>query len=135
MSFNVIDRFPNHFAAYLQSKLNILKGDNVALMFPHVHSFPVAMWGIIKVGGVQVKVNPLYTAKEITHQLNDTPVNMLMIFVSLTNVLADIIDNTQVNNIIVIELDKTIEFIDELPKFSVGKILRHKLKEKLTMSE
>ncbi len=77
----------------------------------------------------------MYTAKEIAHQLNDTPVNTLMIFVSLTNVLADIIDNTQVNNIIVIELDKTIEFIDELPKFSVGKILRHKLNEKLTMSE
>jgi len=108
LSFNDVDRLSNHFAAYLQSKLNISKGDRVALMSPNMLSFPVAMWGIIKVGGVQVNVNPLYTPKELQHQLVDAQVDTIIIFSPSTKVLADIVENTQIKNIIVIELDDLV---------------------------
>ena len=108
LSFSDVDRLSNDFAAYLQSELKIRKGDHVALMSPNMLSFPIAMWGIIKVGGVQVNVNPLYTPKELQHQLNDAQVKTIIIFSPSTKVLADIVDNTQVENIIVIQLDDLV---------------------------
>ena len=108
LSFSDVDRLSNDFAAYLQSELKISKGDHVALMSPNMLSFPIAMWGIIKVGGVQVNVNPLYTPKELQHQLNDAQVKTIIIFSPSTKVLADIVDNTQVENIIVIQLDDLV---------------------------
>ena len=108
LSFSDVDRLSNYFAAYLQSELKISKGDHVALMSPNMLSFPIAMWGIIKVGGVQVNVNPLYTSKELQHQLNDAQVKTIIIFSPSTKVLADIVDNTQVENIIVIQLDDLV---------------------------
>ena len=122
LSFSDVDRLSNNFAAYLQSHLSISKGDHVALMSPNMLSFPVAMWGIIKVGGVQVNVNPLYTSKELQHQLNDAQVKTIIIFSPSTKVLADIIDNTQVKNIIVIELDDLVS--KGLPNTPVDKRLK-----------
>ena len=122
LSFNDVDRLSNDFAAYLQSKLKICKGDHVALMSPNVLSFPVAMWGIIKVGGVQVNVNPLYTSRELQHQLNDAQVKTIIIFSPSTKVLADIVHNTQIKNIIVIELDDLVA--KGLPNTPVDKRLK-----------
>jgi long-chain acyl-CoA synthetase len=122
LSFSDVDRLSNDFAAYLQSKLKISKGDHVALMSPNILSFPVAMWGIIKVGGVQVNVNPLYTSKELQHQLNDAQVKTIIIFSPSTKVLADIVDNTQVTNVIVIELDDLVA--KGLPNTPVDKRLK-----------
>ena len=65
------DRLSRAFAAYLQNKLGISKGDRVAVMLPNLPAFPLAMLGIIRAGATQVNVNPLYTARELEHQLND----------------------------------------------------------------
>jgi len=108
LSFNEVDKLSNNFAAYLQDELKVNKGDRVALMCPNMLSFPVAMWGIIKVGAVQVNVNPQYTARELQHQLNDSQVDTIVIFAASTKVLADIIENTTVKNIITIELDDLV---------------------------
>lgn len=108
LSFNDIDKLSTNFAAYLQSNLSIKKGERIALMCPNTLSFPVAMWGIIKVGGVQVNVNPLYTPRELEHQLNDAQVETIVIFSPSTKVLADIIDKTSVKNVIVISLDDLV---------------------------
>ena len=71
LTFEQVDELSRNFAAFLQTKLSIKKGDRVALMCPNTLCFPVAMWGIIRVGAVQVNVNPMYTARELKHQLND----------------------------------------------------------------
>src|SRR5258705_8996869 len=65
------DRLSRHFAAYLQSRLGVAKGDRVAVMMPNIPAFPLATMGIIRAGAVQVNVNPLYTPRELEHQLND----------------------------------------------------------------
>ena len=108
LSFNDVDRLSRDFAAYLQSQLQIKKGDRVAVMCPNTLCFPVAMWGIIRVGGVQVNVNPLYTARELQHQLNDAQVETIVVFSSSTPVLADVLEQTTIKNVITINLDDLV---------------------------
>src|SRR5499427_6490840 len=62
------DRLSRDFAAYLQGKLGIRKGDRVAVMLPNIPAFAIAMIGIVRAGAVQVNVNPLYTPRELEHQ-------------------------------------------------------------------
>jgi len=108
LTFQQIDELSENFAAFLQHKLNVTQGDRVALMCPNTLCFPVAMWGIIRVGAVQVNVNPMYTARELEHQLNDAQVDTIIVFSPSTKMLADIIDKTGVKNIITVDLDALI---------------------------
>ena len=117
LSFEQVDELSRDFAAFLQNKLSISKGDNIALMCPNTLSFSIAMWGIIRVGGVQVNVNPMYTPRELQHQLNDAQVDTIVIFSPSTKVLADIKDNTDIKNIITVDLDDLVN--KDLPCESV----------------
>ena len=109
LTFEQVDEVSCSFAAFLQKKLNINKGDRVALMCPNTLCFPVAMWGIIRAGAVQVNVNPMYTPRELEHQLNDAQVDTIVIFSPSTKMLADIIDNTGVKNVITVNLDDLVD--------------------------
>ena len=97
-----------NFAAYLQTELGLKKGDRVALMAPNMMAFPVAMIGILRAGGVQVNVNPMYTARELEHQLNDADVETIVVFSGSTGTLAEVIDNTNIKNVVVVGLDDLI---------------------------
>ena len=108
LTFEQVDELSQYFAAFLQSNLQIKKGDHVALMCPNTLSFPIAMWGIVRVGAVQVNVNPMYTSRELQHQLNDAQVETIVIFSPSTKMLADIIDNTNIKNIITVTLDDLV---------------------------
>ena len=108
MTFEQVDELSRDFAAFLQNKLSISKGERVALMCPNTLCFPIAMWGIIRVGAVQVNVNPMYTARELQHQLNDAQVDTIIVFSPSTKMLADIVDNTGIKNIITVDLDDLI---------------------------
>ena len=108
ISFEQLDSLSRDFAAFLQKELHIKKGDRVALMCPNTLCFPVAMWGIIRVGAVQVNVNPMYTARELEHQLNDAQVDTIILFSPSTKVLADIIDTATIKNVITINLDDLV---------------------------
>ena len=108
LTFKQVDALSRSFAAYLQNELNILPGQRVALMCPNTLCFPVAMWGIIRVGGVQVNVNPMYTARELAHQLNDAQVETIIIFSPSTKMLADVIEKTDIKNVITVNLDDLV---------------------------
>ncbi len=116
LTFNDIDRLSRSFAAFLQSSLNISKGERIGLMCPNILSFPVVMWGIIRLGAVQVNINPTYTAKELKHQLNDAQVETIVILSTSTKVLADIQAQTSIKNIIIVSVD---DFLTN-PKDSVS---------------
>ncbi len=94
------DRLSRQFAAYLQGMLGVKKGDRIAVMLPNVVAFPLAMLGIIRAGGVQVNVNPLYTSRELEHQLNDAGVETIVIFNAVSATLAEIIGRTAVKQVI-----------------------------------
>ena len=108
LTFEQVNELSRDFAAFLQSTLKVNKGERVALMCPNTLCFPVAMWGIIRVGAVQVNVNPMYTSRELEHQLNDAQVDTIIIFSPSTKMLADIIDNSAIKNVITIGLDDLV---------------------------
>ncbi len=103
-SYADIECLSRDFSAYLQHELHIKKGDRVALMCPNTLPFIVAMWGIIRVGAVQVNVNPMYTPRELQHQLNDAQVNTIVIIDGAIPTLSGIIDNTSVENVIITKM-------------------------------
>jgi len=105
LTFSDIDQKSRDFAAYLQKELGVKKGDRIALMCPNILAFPIAMWGIIRTGAVQVNVNPSYTARELKHQLNDAQVDVIVIFLASMPTLNDIIDDITIKNIITVNAD------------------------------
>ena len=104
LSFNDIDRLSECLAAYLQGALGLKKGDRVAIMSPNIMAFPVTMFANMRAGLVQVNVNPLYTPRELQHQLNDADTDTIVIFSGSTPVLAEIIGDTKIKNVIVADL-------------------------------
>jgi len=108
LTYGDVDRLSRDFAAYLQNELGLKKGDRVAMMAPNTLAFAVGMFGVIRAGGVQVNVNPLYSANELEHQLNDADVDTIIIFSGSTGTLAQAIDKTPIRNVIVFGLDDLV---------------------------
>src|SRR6516164_8147371 len=94
------DRLSRRFAAYLQGKLGVKKGDRIAVMLPNIPAFALTMIGIVRASAVQVNVNPLYTPRELEHQLNDAGAETIVIFNGVSGTLAEIIGKTGVRQII-----------------------------------
>jgi long-chain acyl-CoA synthetase len=98
------DRLSRDFAAYLQGRLGVKKGDRIAVMLPNIPAFAFAMLGVVRAGAVQVNVNPLYTPRELEHQLNDAGVEIIIIFSGVSATLAEIIGKTAVKQVISVGL-------------------------------
>ena len=94
------DRLSRAFAGFLQQRLSVKKGDRVAVMLPNIPAFAIAMIGILRAGAVQVNVNPLYTARELEHQLNDAGAEVIVIFSGVSATLAEIIGKTSIKHVI-----------------------------------
>jgi long-chain acyl-CoA synthetase len=108
LSYAEADRLSRDFAAYLQNELGVKKGDRVAMMAPNTLVFAVGMFGVIRAGGVQVNVNPLYSPHELEHQLNDADADTIIIFSGSTATLAQVVERTPIKNIIVFGLDDLV---------------------------
>jgi long-chain acyl-CoA synthetase len=105
LTYGDVDRISSAFAAYLQKVVGVKKGDRVAVMLPNVLSFPIALIAIAKIGGIQVNVNPLYTARELEHQLNDSGSGVIVVFSGSVPTLAKVIDRTSVKHVITVDVD------------------------------
>lgn len=99
LTYGELDRLSRDFAAWLQAQ-GIRRGDRVAVMTPNLLAFPVAMLGIIRAGAIQVNVNPLYTARELEHQLNDADCDTIVIFNGSTPTLAEILGHTAIRRVV-----------------------------------
>jgi len=108
LSYDDVDRLSRDFGAYLQKELGVKKGDRVAMMAPNTLPFAVGMFGVIRAGAVQVNVNPLYSARELRHQLSDGDADTIIIFSGSTPTLAQIVADTPVRNVIVFGLDDLV---------------------------
>src|SRR5215510_10266260 len=100
LTFSDVDKLSNAFCAYLQHKLAVKKGARIAVMAPNLAAFPIAFIGIARAGAVQVNVNPLYTPRELEHQLKDAGCETIIIFNGSTPVLAEVASRTGLKNII-----------------------------------
>ena len=104
LTYSDVDRLSRDFAAWLQNKIGIKKGDRVAVMLPNIPAFPLAMLGIIRAGAIQVNVNPLYTARELEHQLNDAGARAIVVFTGVSPTLAEIVGHTAIEQVITVAL-------------------------------
>jgi long-chain acyl-CoA synthetase len=100
LTYAETDRLSRQFAAYLQGRLGVKKGDRIAVMLPNIPAFPLAMLGIVRAGAVQVNVNPFYAPRELEHQLNDSGAEIIVIFNRVSATLAEIIGKTAVKQVI-----------------------------------
>ena len=102
LSYADVDRQSGAFAAWLQHRLGVKKGDRVAVMLPNFLAFPIAFLGIARAGAVQVNVNPLYTPRELEHQLNDSGSEIIVIFNGSTPTLAEAIAKTGIKTVVTV---------------------------------
>jgi long-chain acyl-CoA synthetase len=102
VSYADVDRQSRAFAAYLQNKLDVKKGDRIAVMCPNLIAFPIAMLGIIRTGAAQVNVNPLYTARELEYQLNDAGVNIIVVYSGVSATVAEVLNKTKLKTVITV---------------------------------
>ena len=100
MTYADLDAASNAFAVHLQS-LGLQKGDRVALMMPNILQYPVAMAGVLRAGLTVVNVNPLYTPRELEHQLNDSGAKAIVILENFAITLQQVLARTQVRHVIV----------------------------------
>jgi long-chain acyl-CoA synthetase len=92
------------FAAYLQHDLGLVKGDKFAIMVPNCLQYPIALFGALLAGVTVVNVNPLYTARELEHQLKDSGTKAMLIIENFASTLEKVIDNTSVEHVILTSL-------------------------------
>ena len=100
MTYRKLEERSRAFAAYLQNGLGLKKGDRVALMMPNLLQYPIALFGILRAGMVVVNVNPLYTPRELEHQLNDSGAAAIVIVSNFAHTLEKIVYNTKVKHVI-----------------------------------
>ena len=89
------------FAAYLQKDLGLVKGDKFAIMIPNLLQYPIALFGALISGLTVVNVNPLYTPRELQHQLKDSGAKSILILENFANVLETVIAKTDVQQVII----------------------------------
>jgi long-chain acyl-CoA synthetase len=104
MSYAELDRLSRDFAAFLQGLPGMGKGDRVAIMAPNLLQYPVALFGILRAGMTVVNVNPLYTARELEHQLQDSGAKAIVIVENFASVLQQVLENTSVEHVISTQL-------------------------------
>ncbi|MEL6948930.1 MAG: AMP-binding protein [Pseudomonadota bacterium] len=104
LSFADIDRLSAQFAAYLQHELGLAKGERVALMMPNILQYPIALFGVLRAGLVAVNVNPLYTKRELEHQMNDSGAKAIVIVENFASTLSAVIDKTGLEHVITTQI-------------------------------
>jgi len=111
LTYADLDRRSRDFAAYLQSGLGLEKGDRVAVMMPNILQYPIALFGILRAGLVVVSVNPLYTARELEHQLKDSGSSAIVIYEGAAATLQSILGGTPVRHVIVASVGDMLGFL------------------------
>ena len=104
MSYRQVAKDSRSFAAYLQNVLGLKKGDRLAIMMPNLLQYPVAVFGALRAGLIVVNVNPLYTPRELEHQLRDSGAKAILIFEGSAHVLQEVMDKVSIEHVIITKI-------------------------------
>lgn len=110
LSYAEIDRLSRQFAAYLLGELKLKKGDRVAIMMPNCLQYPIATFGILRAGLVVVNHNPLYTARELRHQLQDSGAKAIVVLDNFGHTVQEVLADTEVKQVIATGLGDMLGF-------------------------
>ncbi len=100
LSYGEIDAMSAQFAGYLTGELKLAKGDRIAIMMPNVLQYPVALFGALRAGLVVVNTNPLYTARELKHQLEDSGAKAIVVLDNFAATVQQVVADTHVQHIV-----------------------------------
>jgi len=100
MSYAALEQQSRNFAAFLQGLPGMAKGERVAVMSPNLLQYPVALFGILRAGMTVVNVNPLYSPRELEHQLKDSGARAIVILENFASTLQQVLENTPVEHVI-----------------------------------
>ena len=121
-TYQQMDDATKRFASYLQNQLGIKKGDKVAVMMPNLLQTPIAILGTLRAGATVVNVNPLYTTRELEHQLNDSETTTIIILANFARTLEEALPQTNVKNIVVTEIG---DMLGGVKKHLVNFVVKH----------
>ncbi|MEE7545883.1 long-chain fatty acid--CoA ligase [Xanthomonas sp. Kuri4-1] len=110
LSYGEADRLAEQFAGYLLGELKLKKGDRVALMMPNCLQYPIATFGILRAGLTVVNVNPLYTARELRHQLVDSGASVLVAIDNFGDTVQKVVADTPIRQVITTGLGDLLGF-------------------------
>ena len=124
ISYQELEQQAKAFAAYLQQELGLVKGDKFAIMVPNTLQYPIALFGALLAGLTVVNVNPLYTARELEHQLKDSGAKAMLIIENFAHTLEKVLANTPVEHIILTSLGDRLGFPKSLVVNTVVKYVK-----------
>lgn len=125
LSFAELDNQSRAFAAWLQQVAGLDKGKRVAIMLLNTLQYPIALFGVLRAGCTVVNTNPLYTPRELEHQLNDSGAEVVVILENFAHVLEEVLERTPLRHVIVTSIGEMLGF----PKAQiVDYVVRHKRK-------
>ena len=125
LTYEQMDHLSRKFASYLQNNLHLKKGDRVAIMMPNILQYPVVLFGILRAGLVAVNVNPLYTPRELEHQMKDSEAKAIVIYENAAHVLEKVISKTNLKHVILTEIGDMLKF----PKRQIVNFVIKKVKK------
>ena len=126
MTYGELDILSMQFGAFLQHSCGLKKGDRIAVMMPNTLQYPIAIHGALRAGFTVVNTNPLYTARELEHQLSDSGATVIVILENFAHVLQEVIAHTPIKHVIVTSVGEMLGF----PKGNiVDFVVRHKRKQ------
>ena len=110
ITYRELDRLSTDFASWLQNTAGLGKGARVALMMPNLLQYPVAIFGVLRAGLVGVNCNPLYTPRELEHQLNDSGAEAIVILENFARTLEEVIGRTKVKTVVTTRIGDMLGF-------------------------
>ncbi len=125
ISYRELDNHSKNFACYLQNELKLKKGDRVAIMMPNILQYPIVFMGILRAGLVAVNVNPLYTARELEHQMKDSGAKAIVIFENAAHILEKVLAKTDIKHVITTKIGDMLKF----PKSMIVNFVIKKVKK------
>lgn len=140
LTFRKLEERSRAFAAYLQNELKLKRGDRVALMMPNLLQYPIALFGILRAGLVVVNVNPLYTPRELEHQLQDSGATAIVVVSNFASTLEKIVFNTKVKHVILTRMGDQLSFgkrnlVNFVVKYVKKLVPKYKLPNAVTFRE
>ncbi len=127
VTYRELDTLSRQFAAYLQKTCGMAKGDRLAIMLPNVLQYPIAMFAALRSGLVVVNTNPLYTAPELEHQLNDSGATAILVLENFAHVVEKVLPHTQVKHIFVTSAGEMLGF----PKSAIVNLVVRKVRKQV----
>jgi long-chain acyl-CoA synthetase len=110
LTYGEIDRLSAAFGAWLLDEVKLKKGDRVAIMLPNVLQYPIALFGILRAGLTVVNTNPMYTPRELRHQLNDSGASAIVVLDNFASVLQEVLPGTGIKRVITTALGDMLGF-------------------------